>query len=66
MDILFVTRSSEGEILHVSRTSQTWNEMWTGGRWGAQLPYIPSQSGSYSLTVYVGGLRMGTINYQVN
>ena len=66
MDILFVTRSSEGEILHVSRTSQTWNEMWTGGRWGAQLPYIPSQSGSYSLTVYVGGLRMGTINYQVS
>ena len=57
MRILYVIRDSEGKaIAGLSRTEvKLWNTMWNGRYSVLTIPAMPTQPGSYSVSVYFNG-----------
>ena len=65
LEILWVVRNEDRSVRDLRRAELAWNEMWNQNRWMADMPYVPEEEGSYTLTVYAGGLRLGTIGFTV-
>lgn len=57
ISILFVIRDADGNVLVDFLATQTknWKSMWSNLRAPLELPYMPDQPGSYSVTVYFNG-----------
>ena len=63
--IQYLIRNEKDEIIHVDEERAAWNSLWKGRQWMDQIPWLPEEPGSYSFTVLVNGLRMGTINFTI-
>ena len=56
VQILFVVRDSEGNVVHVGTQQQIWDEMWDQNYAELTLPFTPSQPGTYTVWVYFNHL----------
>ena len=63
--IHYVVRDNGGNIIHSERKTAAWNSLWTGRQWFDQIPWLPETPAKYSFTVYLNGLRVGTINFTI-
>ena len=62
--VYFVIRdTAAGKDVHVTQEKLVWNELWDGDRWSGQIPWLPETPGSYSFSIFVDSLRMGTIGF---
>ena len=56
IDILFVVRNSDGEIVCTSSTGSSWTYLWDGRYCELDIPTMPTEPGSYSIYIYFNGM----------
>ena len=65
INVLYVTRDSNGNLINTSTYASTWTEMWDYYYCYLDLPHTPSAPGSYKVTVYFNNLFVKDINFTI-
>lgn len=55
---LFVIRDTEGKLVSISSNTRTWADMWYDGYCVETVKNLPADPGSYTLTVYIDGMKL--------
>ena len=55
MTTVYVLRNSEGNLVSVSSTSESWSDMWYKGHCDLEVPLLPTEAGTYTLEIFMGG-----------
>lgn len=61
--ILFVIRDADGTVCSIDSTSSTWDDLWLKGHCDLSIPALPADAGSYTLSLYINGQSMGTLDF---
>lgn len=55
--IMYVIRDSENKIVSSNVTTQSWTSMWYKYYCELDVPAIPSEAGTYTITIYFNGMQ---------
>lgn len=55
---LFVIRDAEGKLVSIQSNTRSWSDMWYNGACVETVKNLPTEAGSYSLTVYLNGQKL--------
>ena len=56
IDVLFVVRNSNNEIVCTSSTGASWTFLWSGRYCELDIPTMPTEPGSYSIDIFFNGM----------
>ena len=62
---LFVIRDAEGRLVSTSTAKRTWADMWYSGNCAETVTGLPTEPGSYTLTVYLDGMKLTIQDFTV-
>ena len=58
IDILFVIRDSDKNVVCTSSTGSSWTYLWDGRYCELDIPTMPTEAGNYSVNVYFNGMAV--------
>ena len=58
IDVLFVIRNEDRDIICTSSTGASWTYLWDDGHCELDVPTIPTESGRYSIDIYFNGMAV--------
>ena len=62
---LFVIRNSEGKIVKIGSTSQSWTSMWFQSYGELTIPEMPTEAGEYTIEIYFNSAFVHKQNFSV-
>lgn len=62
---LYVIRDEDGNMVCYSHYTRTWDEMWNQYYCEMNVPKVPTEPGSYTMTIYYNGLYTGQVEFTI-
>jgi len=62
---LFVIRNSEGKIVKIGSTSQSWTSMWFQSYGELTIPEMPTEAGEYTIEIYFNSAFVHKQNFSI-
>jgi len=63
--VLYILRTGEGKLLQIITEEIAWNSLWTNHQCTLTVPTVPTEPGSYTLSVYFGGGLVAEVEFTV-
>ena len=62
---IFVIRDADGKLISAASHSRSWNEMWDNGYCTETVNNLPTEKGSYTLTIYLAGGKLAELPFTI-
>ena len=62
---MFVIRNSDGEVVKVATSQESWLNMWYRGYCELDIPVMPKEIGNYTITLYFNGYYAGQREFSI-
>ena len=64
--ILFVLRDTDGTLLHYGHIQVNWTDLWNGTLCQLDIPWLPEESGEYSVCLYFNGQIVTELTFSLS
>ena len=64
-ETIFVIRDADGKLISTASHSRSWNEMWDNGYCTETVSNLPTETGSYTLSIYISGGKLAELPFTI-
>ena len=65
VEILYVVRGSQGNLVSTTTEHAVWSELWDQNFCELSIPQMPYQTGEYTISIYIDGTYLHTQTFQI-
>ena len=64
-ETIFVIRDVDGKLISTASHTRSWNEMWDNGYCTETVNNLPTEKGSYTLSIYLAGGKLAELPFTI-
>jgi len=64
-ETIFVIRDADGKLISTASHTRSWNDMWDNGYCTETVNNLPTEKGSYTLSIYLAGGKLAELPFTI-